>query len=523
MLVASLVLLVLVSATARKCGLAWPRAYLALGAAFALFHDRLPANELAGVMLLFLPLAAALAGGRLPGARRLQAGLLALLFAGTLLATGSRGGLLALAAAGATALALERRWRHLALGLATLAIVGPPVDRLIYDGKVQGLTLDSLLTGRPEIWRRSLHAVADFSWTGIGVGAFPDVVPILYGAAGSGRLEDAHSLPLQTALDLGIGGLLAMAAVVWLAFRQAWSAWRGAPAASPRRAWAGGLFASLLAFLAFNLLDAVTLGSPGGLAFFLLLGLIYALPRPRQPRSRRRRRRVPRRGRRRLVIGAIFMLLGLGSIRGARQLNRAAVHGARAVVHDPTLLPAAHAALDAAGRRACRAGWLQGKVAQAWERPDLRDDAWAELLFCDDAFVPLIAGELPDHARLAELAVERQPESAAAHLWLARVRFRSHDRDEAERLYRRCLELDPGHGRAWLELGRLLAREDPRAGLDAFALSCRHGDPGANGCLAAGATAERLGDVDAAIRYYRKSRFFRARERADGLEDESSP
>ncbi len=516
LLAGGLALMLLISATARSTSLGWARLYFALGAAFALFHDRFFANELAGIMLLFLPLAAALAGGRLSGARRLQAGLLALLFAGTLLATESRGGLLAFAAAGTVTLALERRWRLVAHGFLALAAVAPSLDRLIYDGKVQGLSVDSLLTGRPEIWRRSLHAVADFSWTGIGVGSFPEVVPALYGPAGAGRFEDAHSLPIQIALDLGAVGMLAMAAIVWLAFRRAWSAWRRAPQAGPRRAWAGGLFASLLAFAAFNLFDAVALGSAGGVAFFMLLGLIYALP----PAPRRRRWRLPARGRRRLVVGVLFLLLGLTSIRGARQLNGAAVLGARAVVDDPALLPAAHAALVAAGRRNCRAGWLQGKVAGAWERPDLRDEAWAELLSCDDSFVPMIAGELPSHGRLAEEAVERQPDVATSYLWLARIRLRADERDGAERLYRRCLELDPGHGGAWLELGRLLAPGDPRAAFDAFVQSCRHGDPGANGCLAAGATAEQLGDVDAAIRYYGKSRLARARVQAEHLEND---
>ena len=517
--VASIVLLVLVAATARSATLAWARAYFAAGAGFALLHHRFHANELAGVMLLFLPLAAVLALSRkdaVSPVHRLQAGLLALLFAGTLLATGSRGGLLALLFAASILQVLERRWRLLLLCLAfagVLAVTGR-VDWL-HDGKAQGLTIDSLLTGRPEIWRRSQHAAADFSWTGVGVGGFSEVVPALYYPAGAGRLEDAHSLVLQTALDLGVLGLLAMAAIVGLAFRRAWSAWRRAPVAGQRRAWTLGLFVSLLAFVLFNLFDAVALGSAGSLPFFILLGLVYALPRPRS--RAKPRRRCFTHGRRRLVLGVSFMVLGLASVRGARQLNRAAVLGARAVVHDPALLPAAHAALDAAGRDTCRAGWLEGKVAQAWSRPQLRDAAWGELLRCSAAFVPMIADELPAHQRLAEQAVAVQPSSAAAHLWLARIRVRSQNREAAEELYRRSLELDPASGIAWLELGRLLAPEDLEAALEAFKEGCRHGDPGANACFAAGAAAEELGDIETAIRFYLESRWSRARERAHEL------
>ncbi len=511
-------LLVLVAATGRKAPLAWTRIYFATGAVTAFFQAQFGANEIAGILLLFLPLAVVLAGCRaLPSWHRLQAGLLTLLFGGTLLASGSRGGLLAMLAAGGILLIVERRWRLLLLGLIITAAwaASGPIDWLIHDGKAQGLTIDSLLTGRPKIWRRSLHAVADFSWTGIGLGAFPEIVPPLYYPTGPGQLEDAHSLVIQTALDLGVGGLLAMIAIVWLAFRRAYSAGRRPGISSERRAWALGLFASLSAFVLFNLADAVALGSPGSPPFFLLLGLIYALPIPRL--RKRRRWRLPARGRRRLVIGALLMLLGLSSIRGARELNRAAVLGARAIIHQPSLLPTAHTALEAAARRNCRAGWLAGKVAQARDRPRQRDDTWADLLRCSDAFVPLVAAELPDHRRLAEQAVEVQPDSAAAHFWLARLRQTARDLTEAERLYRRGLELAPTDGKAWLDLGRLLAPADPRAALDAFIRSCRYGDPGANACLAAGDTAEQLGDIELAIRYYRKSRFRLARERAEQL------
>ncbi len=510
--------------------LAWARVYFAMGAVVALFHGHFQDNELAGIMLLFLPLAAVLARcPALSGVRRLQAGLLVLLFGGTLLAAGSRGGLLALGAAAGVILIFERRWRLLLCGLLLAGVLvlrwqeggpaGHAIDWLIHDGKVQGVTLDSLFTGRPQIWRRSLHAIADFPLTGIGAGRFSEVVPVLYYPPGSRSLEHAHSLVLQTALDLGVGGLLAMAALVWVAACQSWRAGRNAPAATVKRAWALGLFASLSAFCAFNLFDAVAFGTPGGVAFFVLLGLIYALPKPR-PARRRWRWRLPARGPRRLLLGAILMLLGLSSVRGARELNRASVLAARAAGGEHGLLATAHAALDAAGRRACRAGWLEGKVAQAWDRPRLRDAAWADLLGCSAAFVPMIAGELPAHRRFAERAVELQPSSAAAHFWLARVRLGSGDRASAEWLYRRGLELDPSNALAWIELGRLLASGDPRAALDAFTESCRRGDPGANACLAAGAAAERLGDLELAVHWYLKSRLGRARERAEELSEE---
>ncbi len=505
----------------------WPaRAYFALGAGFALAHAHVPPNELAGILLLFAPPAAALAagGGAVPGVWRLQALLLSLLFGGLLAATGSRGGVLALAAGLAAVLVLKGRVRLLLLGLlgaALLAWAAPSrwLDPLLYGGSIQGLTADTLLTGRPEIWRRSLHAIADFFLTGLGVGTYDTVVPSLYHPAGAGKvLEDAHSLPLQTALDLGAGGLAAVAAIVGHAFLRLIRFHRRAPAGLART-WAGGLFGSLAAFTAFNLFDAVALGSAGGLAFWGLLGLVYALPRRgrRRPRRRRWRPRTLGRARRRLVLAALLLLLGVPSLRGALELNRAAVLAARAAVSDRALLPRAQAALAAVSARTCRAGWLEGKVAALRGRSAERDAAWARLLACSASFVPLVEGEAPDSLTLARRAVGAQPAAAEAHFWLARVHARAGERAAARRSALRGLALDPRNGRAWLELGHLVARDNPWAALAAYAESCRYGDPGANGCLSAGALAEHLGDREAALGFYRRSRYPPAREAAERL------
>ena len=50
--------------------------------------------------------------------------------------------------------------------------------------------------------------------------------------------------------------------------------------------------------------------------------------------------------------------------------------------------------------------------------------------------------------------------------------------------------------------------------------SCCKGDPGSNDSYRAGLTAEQLGDLPAAIRYLRLSRYSGALERADRLESQ---
>ncbi len=541
---ASLVLFLVVSARHRRraaqpCpAMIWPaRAYFALGVGVVLAHDRFGANELAGMLLLFAPLALALAlgtpgdpdkrGGMPPPRRawRFPAALLALLFVALIVSTWSRGGLVALlVAAGAVAWLLGRQWIFALGALAVaMALFGPShrlLDFLIYDGKLRGVSIDMLLTGRPEIWRRSLHTLADFPVTGIGVGTYSDVVPILYSPPGAARLEDAHNLFLQTALDLGLAGLLAFATILWLAFRRlAAELRRTRPTGGPRRAWAVGLFASLAAFTVFNLVDSVSFGTVGGVAFWFLLGLVHALPPPPRGRRGRWRPRMLYRARRRLVLAAILTLLGLTSLRGSLEHNRVSLAAARALVSESAALPAAHAGLARSGERLCRASWLEGKVAAARGLDGERDAAWSELLACTDAFTRMMEEHVPSSEGLARRAVAARPDSAAARFWLARIRAGEGENAAAEDLYRRGLELDPRDARAWQQLGQLLLIHDPAGALEAFSESCFRGDPGAGNCTAAGRLAERLGDDEQALRHYRRSRLRKARERVKRLEE----
>ena len=87
-------------------------------------------------------------------------------------------------------------------------------------------------------------------------------------------------------------------------------------------------------------------------------------------------------------------------------------------------------------------------------------------------------------------------------------------------LYRQGLALAPDDGRRWLALGELLRASDPTAAEEAYLQACRHGDPGANGCLGAGWLAEQRGDLLRAIEIYRLSNWEGARREADALEQQ---
>jgi tetratricopeptide (TPR) repeat protein len=90
--------------------------------------------------------------------------------------------------------------------------------------------------------------------------------------------------------------------------------------------------------------------------------------------------------------------------------------------------------------------------------------------------------------------------------------------EQAIVLYRQALQRRPLDGLRWRELGDLLVENEPQAAIAAYLESCYNGDPGSHGCYNAGLTAEKLGDLPDAIRYYRLSKWSGALERAAALE-----
>jgi putative inorganic carbon (HCO3(-)) transporter len=271
------------------------------------------ANEVAGALLWALPptLAVAVAGLRrgnpLPErlGRRSWTLLLALIWLGVLcggavfLLAQSRSGLLGLLFALLLLGVAGRGYRWPAVALALLVVGGlvgaagmflvsadpPQVQEL--SGNPAALGLDSL-EGRLEIWGRAVYGIEDFPLTGLGLGAFRQVGPILYPLffAGPGTdIAHAHNLFMQTALDLGLPGLVAFVALWLVAAAMLWRTWQavGRPAVSAHQTWlqflALGFGGALLGTFVYSLTDAIALGARPGFIFWLLLGLIAGLHR----------------------------------------------------------------------------------------------------------------------------------------------------------------------------------------------------------------------------------------------------
>ncbi len=101
-------------------------------------------------------------------------------------------------------------------------------------------------------------------------------------------IPHAHNVYLQTAVDLGIAGLMAFVGLWLIVGWQAAQAYRRAPNGSARGAIAG-LGAGRAAYLIYGLTDAITLGAKPLVLLWVTVGLIVAAPMPcsNTPPSRR--------------------------------------------------------------------------------------------------------------------------------------------------------------------------------------------------------------------------------------------
>ncbi len=256
-------------------------------------------NILAGALAVLLPLTVALALPRSkpvgePGVKTgprwpVQIALLALaaLMLGVILLADSRGAVLA--AGTALLLVLCLRWPRLLWGVLLAGFLAALllwwrgdmglVERLGSGGAIGGLD------ERLEIWSRALYAIQDFSFTGVGIGAYNQVIPLLYPyflIPPSVDIPHAHNLVLQVAIDLGIPGLIAWLAILITVTIQAIALLRRGP--TPPWALGAGVLGGLTAMLIHGILDATLWGTK--LAF--LPWLLYALAMLAEEHARER-------------------------------------------------------------------------------------------------------------------------------------------------------------------------------------------------------------------------------------------
>jgi len=206
-----------------------------------------------------------------------------------LLLTQSRSAWIGVAAGVAVLLWLLGRWGRVMLGigiaiLMILLALGVP-ERLILNGGSSLVTaadqaaFNPSLVDRTEIWSRAIYGLQDFPFTGMGLGTFRYIMPVLYplfSVSPDVDLGHAHNEWLQAGVDLGLAGLVAFVALQGLALVLTYRAFRMDWPVMMRWLMAGVL-AGLVAHSFYGLTDAVALGAKPGIFVWVLLGLSAAV------------------------------------------------------------------------------------------------------------------------------------------------------------------------------------------------------------------------------------------------------
>jgi putative inorganic carbon (HCO3(-)) transporter len=274
-----------------------------------LVSDTANPNMMAGALVLVLPypLAALLwasparlppvGGSVFPAAARILDGrwfrwalfaAASLVTLAMLVLTKSRGGWIA---GGATVLVLLARRRRILIWLFPLALIGMGllVWRMGPSALLDAVSLGTGASGweaRVEIWSRAIYMAQDFAFTGAGANTFGAVADVLYPhflVGPEAAVNHAHNLLLQVAVDLGVPGLVAFLAILFLSFwcaaNSARSFSRAGDAAMASFAWAG--MASLVGLLVHGMVDATTwIVGRGAFVLWAVIGTILALARP---------------------------------------------------------------------------------------------------------------------------------------------------------------------------------------------------------------------------------------------------
>jgi hypothetical protein len=125
---------------------------------------------------------------------------------------------------------------------------------------------------RLDMWSRALAMIQDMPFTGIGLNTFPVIQSSFYPGFLLGPEPHAHNLFIQTALDLGLPGLLAF---LWLLVAWVYTVWRKyhTSECSEYRILLVGLVAGVLAYLTAGFIDAMMLGAKPGVGLWILLGI----------------------------------------------------------------------------------------------------------------------------------------------------------------------------------------------------------------------------------------------------------
>jgi tetratricopeptide (TPR) repeat protein/O-antigen ligase len=223
-------------------------------------NSRFPVHQygLAYLLLVatpFLVAEAALGVGR---TGRWLAALGALGLTTLLAATEARGALLALALGVALVAGLRSRWFWGLLPLGALALY-----LLLARGIISRSIEADWLNTRLSIWTRSLNLLADYPFSGAGLGmqTFAEVFAWNFGLPNPYQVVHSHNVLIQAYAEQGLLGLVGLLLILVGGLLLAWGSARTAPPAA--RAASAGVLGALAASLLYGLTDQVPTTNDG--------------------------------------------------------------------------------------------------------------------------------------------------------------------------------------------------------------------------------------------------------------------
>ena len=215
------------------------------------------------------------------GLWKLLLGLSLPLVGGTLLLTQSRGAIVGVVLALLVVGVWRSRWV-----LASLPVLFTGIPSAVGRFGAQQVTEFFLVTnttmtaaGRSELWQRAIYMMQDFPYTGVRLGTFSRVMPVLYPTFLIGpdaEVPHAHNLYLQMGVDLGVPGLVAGMALISVFLLIGISAlWRAR--GTRLEGIAIGAMGGFLVYLVHGLVDNITFSTKPGVAIWTIIGLATAL------------------------------------------------------------------------------------------------------------------------------------------------------------------------------------------------------------------------------------------------------
>ncbi len=246
-------------------------------------------NALGATAMLILPIAAAVAIAPapwrgLPLALRLLGWLSAAVSAVVVLLTQSRSVWLS---AACLLVLLTRRWIRPRTWWSLVATSGVLLVAVVVIARDHPVVIDAVTAvgARADIWRDGVSAWQSSPWFGIGLDylresglAMTRIAPDRMVGA-----PHAHNMFLQTALDVGLFGLVAYLAIIGFVLRRAAELVTGRGVETLARYVGVGAGLSVVSVHVYGLFDAVPLGAKVGLFQWLSCGLILAASRLRTP------------------------------------------------------------------------------------------------------------------------------------------------------------------------------------------------------------------------------------------------